>query len=185
MFGLCTQAWLHTQRSLLVGVDWCLWHRSCKKADFNPTHCAQIALEPCKVDPRAAGWAFDPTGLEPAQRILGPAHANKNSLGHLCNALWSADDTLQDEIYEYVSGYKHGVSSLHVTRRVACVSASLYSTAHPLFFCFGIPAPSVDSTNIGSVIPVYNVSAVHTFLGQPFCVFLPRARHGVLVTQAL
>eukprot|EP01079_Euglenida_sp_SAG-EU17-18_P005044 gene5044-5152_t len=86
---------------------WCLWHRSCKKADFSPTHCALIALDPCKVDARAPDWTFDPTGLEPKQRILGPAHANKNSLGHLCNALWSAEPAHQDDIYDFVRGYKH------------------------------------------------------------------------------
>ena len=68
-----------------------------------------IALDACKVDPRVPGWTFDPTGLDPAQRILGPAHANKNSLGHLCNALWSAEPAHQDEIFDFVHGYKHGV----------------------------------------------------------------------------
>ena len=90
---------------------WCLWHRDCKKAEFEYEALKQDLFIGCWVDDLEE-FHGDVAGVPPRDKVLDCLHANKNALNGWTRALWDKYPEQRLKLGAWLLKHKRGMRCL-------------------------------------------------------------------------
>jgi len=103
----CQGPVLHPYRPPPPEKGFCIWHRDCKKTDWNLEYLSEHWADETTVDGPDAG-PYDPTGIPPRRKVPCTHHLQKNDLGSLADTIVQDVPGDKQELIRLLKGIKWG-----------------------------------------------------------------------------